>query len=112
MSEGDRYGELAPSPQLLSPNRDGPVVGFDGWAYCAALPGRELLLAYLERGTPATKVMQLRPETAYEGMWFDPRTGEWLDPWRARTQSDGELPLPGKPTDGDWALKLLAEGGV
>ncbi|MFC1527008.1 DUF4038 domain-containing protein, partial [Candidatus Latescibacterota bacterium] len=114
MSEGDRYRELVPSPQLLSPNRDGPVVGFDGWAYCAALLGRGLLLAYLERGTPVTKAVQLPLGTAYEGMWFDPRIGEWSDPWRVRTQSDGELPLPGKPTDGDWALKLkvLAGGGV
>ena len=109
-SEGGRYQELIPSLLLLSPNRYGPVAGFDGWAFCAASPTRDLLLAYLERGTPATRFLQLLPEAEYEGTWFDPRTGEWSDPWRATTGCSGTLPLPGKPTDGDWALKLKLQG--
>ena len=111
LNEGDRYQELIPSTQLLTPNRDGPVTGFDGWAYCAASPTRDLLFVYLELGTPATSVLQLSPETEYEGTWFDPRTGGWSNPWRARTDSDGVLPLPDKPTTSDWALKLKRTEG-
>ena len=38
MSEGDRYRDLVPSPQLLSPNRSGPVASYDGWSYCLRDP--------------------------------------------------------------------------
>ena len=107
---GDRYTRLIPSPRLLTPNRHGPVTGFDGWAYCAASPDRDLLLIYLESGTPATRVVQLPPRAQYEGVWFDPRTGDWSSAWPASTDGEGELSLPGKPTDSDWALKLEPRG--
>jgi hypothetical protein len=105
---GDRYVELVPSLQLVDPNRSGPVTGFDGWAYCAATPARDLLLIYLEHGTPTASVTQLPPETDYQGRWFDPRTGEWSDPWQRSTDATGKLALPDKPTVSDWALDLTS----
>ena len=106
MSVGDRYRELVPSIQLVTPNRHGPVAGYNGWAYCAALPERDFILVYLEAGTPRTQVIGLPVNTVYKGVWFDPRTGEWSNVWNAETGDDGCLQLPDKPTGSDWALKL------
>ena len=106
MSAGDRYRELVPSIQLVTPNRHGPVAGFDGWVYCAATPERDLILIYLEAGTPETQVLGLPAKAAYEGVWFDPRTGEWSSRWNADSGDEGNLQLPDKPTSSDWALKL------
>lgn len=103
---GDRYIDLVPSLQLIDPNRSGPVTGFDGWAYCAATPARDLVLVYLEQGTPAASVTHLSPEMQYQGRWFDPRTGAWSDPWQRVTDAVGKLVLPDKPTASDWALEL------
>ena len=108
MSVGDRYRDLIPMTQSLTPNRDGPVAGFDGWSFCAAPPARDLLMIYLEAGTPATSVLGLEPEGEYEGRWFDPRSGAWKAPWRSRADGDGTLRLPDKPTGSDWALKVTA----
>lgn len=105
---GDRYVDLVPSLQLLSPNRTGPVVGFDGWGYCAASVTRELLLVYLEHATPASRIVQLPPGKQYQGTWFDPRTGAWSTSWQGVTDVNGELALPDKPTTSDWALHLVA----
>jgi hypothetical protein len=106
MSEGNRYQELGPATQLLTPNRHGPVAGFDGWAYCAATPAKDLILVYFEAGTPETQVLGLQPKITYQGVWQDPRTGDWSAPWTLQTDGDGRLSLPDKPTSSDWALKL------
>jgi len=106
MSAGDRFKDLVPSVQLLTPNRHGPVPGFDGWAYCAAMQERDLLLVYLEAGTPETQVVGLPANTVYRGVWLDPRAGEWSHEWSAETGEGGCLQLPDKPTGSDWALKL------
>ncbi len=108
---GDGYVDLVPSLQLLSPNRQGPVVGFDGWGYCAATLARDLVLVYLEQDTPRARLLQLPPDTTYQARWFDPRSGQWSAPWQGVADADGMLPLPEKPTSSDWALELVAHIG-
>jgi hypothetical protein len=106
LSEGDRYRDLVPSIQLLTPNRHGSAAGFDGWAYCAATVSRDLVMIYLEKDSPETRAVGLTPKTIYTGIWFDPREGVWSSPWKAETDAEGSLALPAKPTASDWALKL------
>ncbi len=106
LSEGDRYRDLVPSPQLLDPNRSGPVASYDGWSYCLASPERDLLLVYHENGTPATRLQGLACAGSYTATWFDPRTGKWDGKTMLKADSRGRVELPRKPDDSDWALKV------
>jgi hypothetical protein len=49
--------------------------------------------------------------TRYAAVWFDPRTGEWLDGQAVQLTSDmiGRLFVPDMPSDEDWALALVRE---
>jgi hypothetical protein len=116
LSEGGRYQNLVPSLERLTPNRSGDVKSLDGWAYCACTEDRELLLLYFERGCPRGTLSSLPAGQPYEAIWFDPRSGRWLD---AETKvivvgNDGRLLLPplpggGEKSDTDWALKLRSQ---
>lgn len=103
-----RFAELVPEDGMLLPNRSGPVKGYDGWAYAAYLPGRSLVLLYLERGAPAPLVRSLRPDTGYELAWFDPRRGEWGEAVAVVADQTGRVQLPDPPSDDDWAAALRA----
>ena len=106
LSEGTRYWDLEPRSELLTPNRHGPVASYDGWSYCAVTRSRDLVLLYMEKGTPETTLHGLKPKARYTALWFDPRSGEWKAGIQVEANGDGKLLLPSKPTESDWALKL------
>ncbi len=115
LSEGQRYQDVIPAVELLTPNRSGEARSLDGWAYCAATAGRDLLLLYFEQDCPRATLSGLDAGQTYEILWFDPRSGRWLDTAetskRIAADVDGRIPLPpfpgGKVRSGtDWALKL------
>jgi len=115
LSEGRRYQDLVPSVELLTPNRSGEAKSLNGWAYCAATAGRDLVLLYFEQDCPRAALSGLPAGQDCEVHWYDPRTGRWLD-----AAADGETitadaagtirlpPFPGgkAKSDIDWALKL------
>jgi hypothetical protein len=108
LSEGARYRELRPSAGTVSPNRSGPVAGYAGWVYCSATKDKSFILAYLEEKTPDISLLELPPRSSYAFRWFDPRTGAWGPEIDVPADGAGELRLPKKPTEDDWAVKLVA----
>jgi hypothetical protein len=113
LSEGATYQDLVPSVERLSPSRSGPPKSLSGWAYCACTEKLDLILMYFEQDCPQAKLNGLPADRDYEAIWFDPRSGRWLN---AKTKllsvnRNGRLQLPefpsGKTTsETDWALKL------
>jgi len=106
LSEGTRYRDLEPRSELLTPNRHGPVASYDGWSFCAVNESRDLVLLYMEKGTPEITLRGLNSKAQYTALWFDPRTGEWKEGINVQPDGNGKLLLPPKPSDSDWALKL------
>jgi hypothetical protein len=114
MSSGKRYQDLAPDADLLVPSRTHTVKGYEGWAYAARTPDKELYLAYFEKGCPRSLVRGAKPMAVYAAQWFDPRTGAWsnLPDGAVRSNNIGEIQLPEFPSDADWGLKLAYRGPV
>jgi hypothetical protein len=106
MKRGQRYQELIPDADLVTPNKSGPARGYRGWAYCARTPDRDLFLVYLEKDCPAVTVRSIIHDAKYALTWFDPRTGEWLDGGQVIAGQEGRASLPAPPTAEDWALSL------
>ena len=118
LSEGDRYQDLVPSTESLSPNRSGDAKSLDGWAYCASTAGRDLVLLYFEQDCPQATLSGLPGGRDYQVQWYDPRTGRWLNTStksrKITVATDGTIPLPVFPggkvkSDTDWALKLRSQ---
>ena len=72
-----------------------------------------LLLLYFEQDCPQSTLTGLMPGKPYRAVWFNPRTGGWLDDQAMilTSQPDQRLllpPFPGGQTRSqvDWALKL------
>ncbi|MHB8899771.1 MAG: apiosidase-like domain-containing protein [Thermoguttaceae bacterium] len=117
LSEGQKYQDLLPAVEILSPNRSGEEKSLDGWSYCAATEDRRLLLLYFEQNCRPATLSGLPAGRDYSAHWFDPRTGRWLQPTTPSPTltagADGILRLPPFPDDkprsaADWALKLLS----
>lgn len=113
LSEGRRYQDLLPAADLLSPHKSGKPDSCLGWAYCARAPNRTWFLLYFEKGCPQATLSGVPPGRAYRAQWFDPRSGQWIDPAAAvlTAGGSGELALPPFPNGHaratiDWALKL------
>lgn len=134
MSQGDRYQELVPNFDLVTPSRTQDVIGFDGWAYAAETSERDFMLVYFEKGAyfkhgdmpvertfPAvgpipnipgdgiTTVRGLIANAAYDAQWFDPRKGVWQDVGTGtlKTNLSGWVAIPPPPSDDDWGMRLL-----
>ena len=106
---GGRYADLVPDNEKITPNKSGRPLGYIGWAFCATLPDKDLLLAYFERHCPDPTLRGLLPDTTYRVRWFDPRTGEWGVQGGERlavTNPIGRLPLEIPQADYDWGLCL------
>ena len=106
-SEGRRFQDLVPIADLVEPNRTHQLEGNIGWAYCARTPDRALFMVYFEAGCPAVRLRGAAHLGAYTAHWFDPRTGTWGEPFTLQANADGEIALPPKPNEDDWALKLV-----
>jgi hypothetical protein len=115
-SIGNRYQELEPMADLVSPNKSHDVLSYEGWAYCARTPDRNIFLAYFEKGCLQSDIRGARMNSVYRAQWFNPRNGTWMDValnnGRLRSSNIGIIKLPPLPEDVDWGLKLEYEGPV
>ena len=110
LSEGDRFFELEPNSELITPNKAGEAMGYLGWAYCAANPERDYALYYLEKDCPPATVRGLLPLTRYRLNWFNPETGLWLEKSDLlETDGVGRAVLPNIPLEEDIGIKLIKE---
>jgi hypothetical protein len=112
MSIGKRYQELVPDADLVSPDKDHNLRAYEGWAYCARTPDKEIFLLYFEKGCPRSQVRGARLLTDYRAEWFDPREGTWQPAGRGTLRSTqiGTILLPDLPGDTDWGLRLTCAG--
>ena len=108
MSIGKRYQELVPIADLVSPNKTADVRSYEGWAYCARTPDKNIFLAYFEKGCPRSQIRGARLNTTYRSEWYDPRKGTWQDVGTGMLRSNmiGIIALPDFPADADWGLRL------
>lgn len=107
-SIGDRYLELEPDADLVSPDKDHNVKSYEGWAYCARTPDKSVFLAYFEKGMPRAQIRAARLNAAYKADWFDPRNGTWrkIPGGVLHSGPTGIIDLPDFPEDRDWGLRL------
>jgi hypothetical protein len=111
LSIGKRYQELEPNADLVSPNKDHNLRGFEGWAYCSRTPDKQAFLVYFEKGCPRSQLRGATVNTAYKADWFDPRTGTWSKAGSGTLLSSkiGIIDIPAFPADLDWALRLTRQ---
>ena len=111
-SIGNRYQELVPLADLVSPNKTHDVLSYDGWAYCARTPDKNIFLLFFEKGCPQSEVRGAKLNSIYRTQWFNPRDGTWTDAGNGKLTSSkiGIIKLPKQPEDTDWGLKLIYEG--
>ena len=110
MIQGTKYQSLIPSTEFVTPNKDGDHLGFRGWAYCSTTKEKDFFLLYFEKDCPRATVRGLLPWKTYKIMWFDPRTGEWINDSDFETISSdgvGRIMLPKYPSNGDWGSSLI-----
>jgi hypothetical protein len=112
LSIGKRYQELVPLADLVSPNKTHDVLSYDGWAYCARTPDKNIFLVYFENGCPKSEIRGARLNTNYRAQWFDPRNGTWSDVGDGHLLANkiGIIQLPDFPSQTDWGLRLVYEG--
>jgi hypothetical protein len=110
-SIGKRYQELVPIADLVSPNKTHDILSYDGWAYCARTPDKNIFLAFFEKGCPQPEIRGAKVNSVYRAQWFNPRNGEWMDAGNGKLTASkiGIIRLPKFPEDVDWGLKLIYE---
>ncbi len=110
LSIGNRYQDLVPDADLVSPNRTHVLRSYEEWAYCARTPDKDIFLLYFEKGCPRSQVRGAQPESIYRAEWFDPRTGTWQDvvSRTLRSSAIGIIVLPDFPGETDWGLRLMS----
>lgn len=113
-SVGKRYQELVPDSGLVVPSQTHIEKGYEGWAYASRTPDRRIVLVYFEVGCPRSLVRGAREMSEYRAQWFDPWSGAWSDVGSGVVKSNhsGEIRLPDFPSDMDWGLKLVYQGGI
>ena len=113
-SIGNRYQELEPMADLVSPNKTNDVLSYEGWAYCARTPDKNIFLAFFEKGCLQSDIRGARLNSVYRAQWFSPRDGTWTDVninnGRLTSSNIGIIKLPPLPEEVDWGLKLEYEG--
>ncbi len=111
-SIGERYQELQPLADLVSPNKTHQILSYEGWAYCARTSDKEIFLAYFERGCPKSQIRGAKLNSVYSARWFNPRNGNWSSVGNGKVVANkiGTIYLPELPDGEDWGLKLIYEG--
>ena len=109
LSIGKRYQDLVPLADLVSPNKTQEIRSYEGWAYCARTPDKNIFLVYFEKGCPRSQLRGAKLNSIYRAEWFDPQTAAWRDAGPAgtlRSSVIGIIMLPESPGDTDWGLRL------
>ncbi len=111
-SIGKRYQDLAPDADLVSPDKTHDLRSYEGWAYCARTPDKNIFLAYFEKGCPRSQIRGAKLNSLYRAEWFDPRNGTWAPAGDGTVRSSviGIILLPEFPGDIDWGLRLTYSG--
>ncbi len=113
LSEGARYRDLLLASDDLTPRKaeGSPARGLDGWAFLMRTKEKDLGLLYFENKARRVRAANWSPNAAYRFAWYNPRTGQWLDPIRVSADAQGNLQLPPFPggreaAEIDWAAKI------
>jgi hypothetical protein len=111
-SIGRRYQELVPLADLVSPNKTHDILSYEGWAYCARTPDKNVFMVYFEKGCPKSEIRGCKLYSVYSAQWFNPRNGTWINVGDGQLVSGktGIIKLPPLPSETDWGLKLLYKG--
>lgn len=111
-SIGNRYQDLVPDADLVSPDKTHELRSYEGWAYCARTPDKNIFLAYFEKGCPPSQIRGAKLNSAYRAEWYDPRHGAFQDAGNGTLNSSviGTIMLPAFPSDADWGLRLTFAG--
>ncbi|HVO12337.1 MAG TPA: DUF4038 domain-containing protein [Vicinamibacteria bacterium] len=112
LSIGRLYQQLVPMADLVSPNKSHDTLSYEGWAYCARTPDKDVFLLYFENGAPPAQVRGARLNSRYRGQWFDPREGTWMEAGELQADKIGIITLPPFPGDTDWGLRLVYAGAA
>jgi len=112
LSIGNRYQDLVPQVDLVTPNRTHDVLSYEGWAYCARTADKNIFMVYFEAGCPRSEIRGSQLNSVYRAQWFNPRNGTWTDVANGQLASSkiGIITLPRLPDEADWGLKLVYEG--
>lgn len=110
LSEGERYRELVPNSELVTPNKAGDPIGYRGWAYCAATPQKDYALLYLEPECPPLTLRGFPLNTRYALYRFDPVKGVWSEDGELLTDCVGRVPVTEETAASDVGYKLLKIG--
>ena len=106
---GDRYIDLIPKTEYLSPSKFGDDRGHKGWSYCAGMADRSEYLMYFEVDCPQCEFRAQEVGAQYEVIFFDPRTGEWINKDKPEIITINVLNrcmLPAKPDRQDYGAYL------
>ncbi|MBN1218335.1 MAG: DUF4038 domain-containing protein [Anaerolineae bacterium] len=113
LSEGARYQNLLLATVDVNPAKSPGSFedGLDGWSFMMRTTDKRLAFLYFERGTERAHLKNMVAFAIYNLVWFDPRTGAWLEPVSIETDSQGQMRLPVFPGGKDeaiedWALKI------
>jgi hypothetical protein len=111
-SIGNRFQELVPLADLVSPNKTAELRAYEGWAYSARTPDRNIFLVYFEKGCRRSQIRGAKLNSIYRAQWYNPRDGTWQDAGGGTLRSSviGIIMLPEFPADIDWGLRLTYEG--
>ena len=113
-SIGKRYQELVPLADLISPNKTNEPLSYEGWAYCARTPDKQIFLAFFEVGCLKSQIRGARLNSVYHAQWFNPRNGTWSDVGNGKLVANkiGIIRLPDFPDKTDWGLRLIYESTI
>ncbi|GHV53755.1 hypothetical protein AGMMS49579_13080 [Spirochaetia bacterium] len=109
-SEGDRYKELIPDSELVTPNKAGSPMGYRGWAFCMITAKKDYALIYLEKDCPPPTIRGFLPNTRYRYSWFDPEKGQWAgETGILVTDGVGRAVIPLASPGEDVGIKFIQE---
>jgi len=109
LTEGERYLDLIPDSELVTPNKAGEAKGYRGWAYCAATSKKDFALLYLEKDCPRVIIRGFPPNKDYCLFWFNPEKSRWeKESVPIHFDATGRAALPAPPFADDAGIKLLA----
>jgi hypothetical protein len=91
---------------------DGLVVDLlQGASRIAAARGRNWAMIYSGSGRPFHLVMGRIPGRTVTARWFNPRSGEWLEPEEMPNEGTRAVNCPSEGFASDWLLVLRSAGG-